>query len=58
MQKRLNRIPDSDAKLRIRDKLKEGIIIIPLELQDIRDISQGADTTRIIKKKYYDLFER
>ncbi len=57
-KKGLTGTPYSDAKLKIRESLKEGITIIPLELQDIRYISQGADPTRIIKKKFYDLFER
>jgi len=46
-----------DAKLEIRDSRKDGVIIIPLEIHDIEFIANGADPLKIMKKKYYDLFQ-
>lgn len=47
---------DRDAKFLIRESRTKGIIIIPLELNDIEFVAGGANFIRIIKKKYYDLF--
>lgn len=48
---------NQDAKLVVRESRKEGITIIPLEIHDIEFISNGADPIRIMKRKYYDLFQ-
>ena len=46
-----------DAKLEIRDSRKDGVTIISLEIHDIEFIANGADPLKIMKKKYYDLFQ-
>jgi hypothetical protein len=48
---------DGDAKFLIRESRTKGITIIPLELSDIEFVAEGADLVRIMKKKYYDLFQ-
>ena len=53
----LSGIINRDAKLEIRDSRKDGMTIIPLELHDIEFIANGADPIKIMKKKYYDLFQ-
>ncbi|WP_135611987.1 hypothetical protein [Methanococcoides sp. AM1] len=47
---------DRDAKSYLREKRKDGISVIPLELRDISNIADGASPLKIMKKKYYDLF--